>query len=283
MIYNCKLIASMMIYEQKLGSRWGDIASQYDEYRLSPPEELIQWIHSYTGNGEHVNLVADLGCGTGKSTRPWNSFAKNVIGIDPSEKLLNVANNNNTYTNVSFKMGFGAETGLPDNSVDIVTAMHSIHWMEPNSTLVEILRMLKNGGIFAMYGHELAPTSQYLEVEKEIFILKSKIRNLAIYHELESNIMHLNIMDFGKFTEEKKCFEYSRYFNFSNIITWTANDYLGWIYTLGNVQKLLSDFKISEEELGLNQFEKTLKKCFKNDANELLINWKIYLFKNKII
>ncbi|MFY8108646.1 MAG: class I SAM-dependent methyltransferase [Bacteroidia bacterium] len=269
-----------MIYEEKLNSRWADIAAEYDKYRLSPPDDLIKWLKG-TSN-KQLNLVADLGCGTGRSTRPWGPFSKQVIGVEPSESLLKVANQANTFDNVSFKQGFGSETGLESNSVDIVAAMHSIHWMEPHSTLNEILRILKSDGLFVMYAHELAPTSMFLELEQELFKLKNNIRILTEKHELETEIKHLGIMDFGKFATDKNCFKYSRYFSFGQKIVWNADDYIGWIYTMGNVQKLLKDVGISQEELGLIQFENVLRDCFQSGCHEILINWKLFLLKDKV-
>lgn len=131
-------------HKNELNSRWANIAHQYDKHRLSPPAELIEWLAKMACGDNKPELLVDLGCGTGLSTRPWASFAHKVIGIDPSDELLAVANSQNQSDHISYMKGFGSDTGLKDQSVDIVTAMHSIHWMEPDSTLSEIVRVLNN-------------------------------------------------------------------------------------------------------------------------------------------
>lgn len=43
---------------------------------------------------------------------------------------------------VRYISGFSDKTGLEDNSVDIVTCSQSFHWMNPETTLNEVSRIL---------------------------------------------------------------------------------------------------------------------------------------------
>ncbi len=53
------------------------------------------------------------------------------------------------------------QTGLPDGCADIVTAAQSFHWMEPATTLGEIARILRPGGLFAAYDYDAPPAIRW--------------------------------------------------------------------------------------------------------------------------
>jgi SAM-dependent methyltransferase len=46
---------------------------------------------------------------------------------------------------------------LPDGCADVVTCAQSFHWMEHRSTIAEIARILRPGGIFAAYDYDWPP------------------------------------------------------------------------------------------------------------------------------
>jgi len=140
---------------------WVGEADQYDQIRPTPPVVLLdiltQLIHT-----PRPALVVDLGCGTGRSTTIWSKRAERVIGIEPSDAMRSQAIRTlETYPNaerVSYQAGFAHQTGLPNTSADVVTCAQSFHWMEPSTTLAEIARILRPGGLFAAYDYRWPPT-----------------------------------------------------------------------------------------------------------------------------
>jgi ubiquinone/menaquinone biosynthesis C-methylase UbiE len=115
-------------------------------------------------------VIVDLGCGTGMSTR-WIAQhypqASRILGIDLSpfmiavgRKLLEAApksvDEGGTWINaiqqdkrIEYRIGAAENTGLPDNSVDIVNLQFVAHEMPANVTLqvlTEAHRILKTGG-----------------------------------------------------------------------------------------------------------------------------------------
>ena len=147
---------------------WADEAPLYSQRRPAPPpaltEILTRIIHT-----PHPALVVDLGSGTGLSTTIWGERAERVIGIEPSDEMRNEASHaltaNPHVPNITYKAGVAHQTGLPDNSVDVVTCAQSFHWMEPTSTLTEIARILRPGGVFAAYDYDWPPIVGW-ELEK---------------------------------------------------------------------------------------------------------------------
>lgn len=140
---------------------WAGEATLYHQTRPSPPSVLLdiltQLIHT-----SRPALVVDLGCGTGHSTVIWGERAEHVIGIEPSDDMRSQAMRGlETYpyaTRIAYQAGIAHKTGLLTSSVDIVTCAQAFHWMEPSTTLAEIARILRAGGIFAAYDYSWPPT-----------------------------------------------------------------------------------------------------------------------------
>jgi SAM-dependent methyltransferase len=128
-------------------------ASGYDRFRPRPPRVLLDLLCRYA-RVEQPQLVVDLGCGTGLSTRAWSDIAERVVGVEPNLAMRAVAE---PATGVEYLEGYAHDTGLPAGSADIVTASQSLHWMEPEPTFAEAARILRPGGIFAAYDYDWPP------------------------------------------------------------------------------------------------------------------------------
>jgi len=128
-------------------------AGRYDRYRPRPPRALLELLCRFARVSE-PNLVVDLGCGTGLSTRAWSSVAERVIGIEPNPAMLAVAE---AAPGVEYRTAYAQATGLDDGLADIVTCSQSFHWMEAGPTLAEATRILRPGGAFAAYDYDLPP------------------------------------------------------------------------------------------------------------------------------
>jgi len=145
-------------------SHLGGTADVYDVYRPRPPA-LIPEILVQVADIAQPGLVVDLGCGTGHSTYIWSERARQVIGIEPNEDMRALAQQRQSMladvANVGIKAGVASDTGLDDDSADIVTCAQSLHWMEPESTFEEIARLLRPGGVFAAYDYYWPPAMRW--------------------------------------------------------------------------------------------------------------------------
>jgi ubiquinone/menaquinone biosynthesis C-methylase UbiE len=148
-----------------LGSnRYTGLAETYDMYRPRPPDVIPDMLIQLART-PRPRLVVDLGCGTGLSTFLWAGRAEAVVGLEPNEDMRRVAEARKSghahAAHVRIQEGIAARTGLPDDCADIVTCSQSFHWMEPESTLAEVARILRSGGIFAAYDHQKLPTMDW--------------------------------------------------------------------------------------------------------------------------
>jgi SAM-dependent methyltransferase len=149
-------------FSQELISRSGYLnegfAAVYDRYRPAPRPEVLDLLEFLVGG--RPQLVVDVGCGTGLSTRAWADRARSVVGIEPNPRMLEQARAATSAKNVRYREGYASETGLADESADLVTAWQSFHWMEPRPALREASRILRPDGVFGACDYDVRPFVQ---------------------------------------------------------------------------------------------------------------------------
>ncbi|MEL6166242.1 MAG: class I SAM-dependent methyltransferase, partial [Cyanobacteria bacterium J06628_3] len=127
-------------------NRFSDRVEDYVKYRPSYPKAAIDKIL------EDFTLpitAADIGAGTGISSRLLATHGVKVIAIEPNEEMRNAGIRDNT-TSVEWKDGTAENTNLPENSVDLATCFQAFHWFTPEPTLAEFRRILKPKGKLAV-------------------------------------------------------------------------------------------------------------------------------------
>ena len=115
----------------------------YGRYQIF--EEVKKDLKSLKPNSK----VLDLGCGTGHLTKYIKDMGFEVIGLDPSLKMLELANKN--FKNLSFIEGISAKLPFEDNFFDYVVSIEVLRYLNPKDvekTYEEIFRVLKPKGFF---------------------------------------------------------------------------------------------------------------------------------------
>ena len=181
---------------------WTGKATSYDRARPTPPPALLDLLTQLI-DLPHPALVVDVGSGTGLSTAIWGERAQRVIGIEPNadmrEEAVRKVEDHPYAAHIEYREGLAHQTGLPDGCADIVTAAQSFHWMEPTSTLAEIARILRPGGLFTAYDYDWPPTLHWeldqlaQEVGKRLVELVRE-RGLAQNLKMWSKDRHLDCM-----------------------------------------------------------------------------------------
>jgi len=119
--------------------RFSAVAEDYRRWRPSYPNAAIDWILATTGVRPPA-VVVDLGCGTGISTRLFASRGFHVIGIDPNESMLRLAQEEG---GAEYHVGTAEATGLPSGTADLVTTAQALHWFDMPAALGEFRRLLR--------------------------------------------------------------------------------------------------------------------------------------------
>ena len=112
------------------------------------------------------SILADIGSGTGIFTQQLLVFGCKVFAVKPNrdmrEKAEEKLSHNKNFISVD---GSASHMGLPDRSVDLITAAQAFHWFEPEVFRRECRRVLKPGGkvmIVYNFRHESAACTKAL-------------------------------------------------------------------------------------------------------------------------
>lgn len=119
-------------------------AEIYDKYRPSYPTELTDWLYIKT----RAQTVADIGAGTGKFTKllldkPWK-----VTAVEPNRDMLVRLQRNVPQAKA---IEAPAENmGIPDHTIDLVTAATAFHWFDEDKFREECKRIMTESGRVAL-------------------------------------------------------------------------------------------------------------------------------------
>ena len=133
-----------------------DIATTYDRGRDHGPEVLNLWMSvvSFYAQDQQVKTILDLGCGTGRFTEALaSSFDAEVVGVDPSSKMLAQARAKRRDRRVRYELGHAEAIPLPNDSVDLIfisMALH--HFDDPSAAARECRGVLKTGATLFLRG-----------------------------------------------------------------------------------------------------------------------------------
>jgi len=121
-------------------------------------------------------VIADLGCGTGISTRLLAAPDRRLIGIEPNADMLAEARRTTPpELAIDYRGGEAAATGLPAASVDLVVAGQAFHWFDLEPTCAEIRRILIPAGFAAAFWNVRDEASSPLNVEYRALLERSSI------------------------------------------------------------------------------------------------------------
>lgn len=197
--------------------RFNPIARAYAAGRFDYPVEVYANICDFAGR-DHFDVAVDLGCGTGLSLKGLEAISDRLIGIEPADEMRAIAAEN--LPEADIRKGTGDATGLEDGSSDLVTVATAFHWFDRDKSFTEIARILRPGGVFAVYRYDfpviVGPGQVVLERHSRRYWHKYRAPVLTLYddtleameeceyfaraeHRFLPNPVPFTIADFGAF------------------------------------------------------------------------------------
>lgn len=151
--------------------RFSHRVDDYVRYRPDYPEQLLEWLASEHGVDKNW-LVADIGAGTGISTRYFLDAGYQVVAVEPNaamrascEKWLG------DEAGLRVVDGKAEATTLDDASVDLIAAAQAFHWFDRKTIRAEWSRILRLGGLAAVcWNTRRLEGSQFLEGYEELLL-----------------------------------------------------------------------------------------------------------------
>lgn len=136
--------ADTPFHELNPTGRFTDRVADYVRHRPTYPAGAIDAVLEGLGDAREV-AAADVGAGTGISSRLLARRGVRVIAIEPNEAMRRAGEAEGT-PGVEWQNGTAEATGLGDSAVDLVLCAQAFHWFEPGAALREIHRILRRGG-----------------------------------------------------------------------------------------------------------------------------------------
>lgn len=122
---------------------FGSVAADYDRFRPGPPAEVAEWLLP-----AGVQRVADVGAGTGGFSRVVAARVVTTVAVEFDLRMARqlVARS----PRVSVINGRGERLPLRTAGFDAVVASSSWHWLDAAQALLEVARVLRNGGVLGV-------------------------------------------------------------------------------------------------------------------------------------
>ena len=125
------------------------VAGRYASYRPRYPAALALYLADLEPGRERA---WDCGTGNGQAAVALAEAFAQVVATDPSAGQLSHAQ---AHPRVSYRIGRESESGLSPRSADLVTAAQAAHWFDHAAFHREVARVLRPGGILAVWCYEL--------------------------------------------------------------------------------------------------------------------------------
>jgi ubiquinone/menaquinone biosynthesis C-methylase UbiE len=245
----------------KTSERFSNRVENYIKYRPNYPQEMLGLFRDEM-KLEKSSVIADIGSGTGISTKFFLENGNTVYGIEPNEAMRKGAEEFlKDFPNFKSVSGTSENTTLADNSVDLIIAAQAFHWFDKEKTRPEFRRILRETGFTALIWNERQLDSNNFLREYEQFLVKFGTDYTQVRHDSISNDI-LEAFFQSKF--QKAVFQNSQILDFEGL--------------RGRIMS--SSYMPTEENSRFEQMITELKNLFikyeKNEKIEILYDTNIY-------
>ena len=122
-------------------------SDRYAAYRPDYPAPLFEWLSSLCA--EH-DLAWDCATGSGQAALGLAPHFRQVVATDASAEQIRHAE---AHSAIDYRVAPAEASGLADRSVDLVTVAQAAHWFDLPRFYTEAARVLKPGGVVALWGY----------------------------------------------------------------------------------------------------------------------------------
>ncbi len=146
---------------REVAESFGSDAARYDRARPSYPDALVNKILTVSPGRD----ILDVGCGTGIVARQFQAAGCQVLGVDPDERMADVARRSGIDVEVAT-----IETWDPAaRRFDAVIAGQAWHWVDPVAGAAKAAQALRPGGRLAVFWNSSLPPRELNEAMGAVF------------------------------------------------------------------------------------------------------------------
>lgn len=195
-------------------------SADYARHRPHYPDALFEYLAGLGGK----RLAWDCATGNGQAALGLAAYFERVVATDASRAQIEAATE---HPAVSYRVAMEDESGLEDDSADLVTVGQALHWFDTTRFFAEASRVLVPAGHVAAWCYELCTVSPRCD---------------AVVRRLYDDILGPFWPKERRFTEEG----YARIEFPGTLLSpppfemqaqWTADDMLGYLRTWSSCQR----------------------------------------------
>jgi len=125
----------------------------YARYRPQYPAALFDWLAAQVA---HHDLAWDVATGSGQAAVALADHFRHVVATEPSAAQIERAA---PHPRVEYRVEPAERASLPAASADLITVAQALHWFDQEAFFAEATRVLKPGGVLAVWCYEVFETT----------------------------------------------------------------------------------------------------------------------------
>lgn len=224
--------------------RFSKQAKLYAKYRPDYPKELYDFIFDHLSEKQ---VAWDCATGSGQIAGFLANHFNQVFANDISEEQLSFAPQKPhiTYLNTSAE-----NSGLPDNTFDLITIGQAIHWLNFDKFYDEVRRTARKNALLAVIGYGM------IRINKEVNSIIDNLYETAFCQHFNENRQYLDKhyrtipFPFKEITTP----------DFNHSLKWSIDQLEGYFNSWSAIQRIKSENKYNS----VDQTVKKLKKALSN-------------------
>lgn len=122
-------------------------SDRYAAFRPDYPTALYDWL---AGLCAERDTAWDCATGSGQAAGGLAAHFRRVLATDASAEQIRHAA---PHPQVAYRVAPAEASGLADGSVDLVSVAQAAHWFDLPRFYAEVVRVLKPGGVLALWGY----------------------------------------------------------------------------------------------------------------------------------
>jgi len=147
---------------------FSSVARAYANFRPGYPPELFGWLARVSPSRESV---WDCGCGSGQASVPLAEHFAVVHATDAAPEQIAAAK---SHPRVRYSVTPAEHSGLPDQSMDLVTVAQALHWFDVAAFFAEATRVARPRALLAVWNYP-RPRFADAELDRRFFAFYSQV------------------------------------------------------------------------------------------------------------
>ncbi|MCE5236739.1 MAG: class I SAM-dependent methyltransferase [Clostridiaceae bacterium] len=147
---------------------FNDIVADYEFARPGYPEGLIEDVIAFAKLGRGARLL-EIGAGPGQATGPFVKRGYSVTSLEIGEKQVDFLREKYaSFPDFRAVQAPFEAYDAPEESFDLVFSATAFHWIDPSFGVPKAYRLLKKGGVIALFWHLESIVRQATELQNEL-------------------------------------------------------------------------------------------------------------------